>query len=107
MNSDRQLKLAYAKYNKLYFNSELPETVTLLWEPTPGNHAETHEVAGGVYVIRIDPALKGVVAFWRLVLLHELIHVYLWKTNPNHQHGKVFEQEKDRIYQMGALKKLW
>jgi hypothetical protein len=110
MQSDRQLKMAYSKYNKLYFNNELPDNTVLIWEPTPKNDAvccPVYEVVDNCFEIKIDPALKGEPAYWRMVLLHEMIHVAIWRKHPKHQHGKVFTDEKDRIYALGALRKLW
>lgn len=110
MQSDRQLKRCYSDYNRKYFNSELPDNTVLIWEPTPQNDAvccPVFEVVDGCFEIKIDPALKGEPHWWRIVLLHEMIHVAIWRKHPKHQHGKVFEDEKDRIYALGALKKLW
>lgn len=110
MESDRQLKLWYRKYNKLYWNGELPDNTVIYWCPSPGAHADTcpvFEVADGVFEIKLDPAIQGTVKFWHIMLLHEMVHVRLWPRHPKHNHGKLFEQEKSRIYALGALKKLW
>ena len=109
MQSDRQLKLAYNQYNRKYWKGELPDAVTI-WEPYPkcdGVTCPVFEVADGCYEIKIDPALKGSPCYWRLVLLHEMCHVAIWRTYPKHQHGRPFQEEKNRIYAMGALKNLW
>lgn len=110
MQSDRRLKLAYNQYNKKYFDGELPEGTILYWEPIAkcdGVTCPVWEVSDGCFIIKIDPALKSEPCWWRLVLLHEMCHVKLWRQHPKHEHGKVFEDEKDRIYALGALKKLW
>ncbi len=110
MQSDRQLKNWFLKYNRLFFNGELPESTNIHWEPSPGDHASTcpvYEVSDNVFEIKIDPALKGVIQFWKMTLIHEMIHVALWRKHPKHQHGKLFQAEKDRIYALGALKHLW
>jgi hypothetical protein len=110
MQSDRQLRTAYAKYNRLFWNGELPLNTVLIWEPTAGNDAvccPVYEVADGCFEIKIDPALKGEPCYWRIVLLHEMCHVALWRHHPKHNHGKVFKDEKHRIYALGALDKLW
>jgi hypothetical protein len=36
-----------------------------------------------------------------------MCHVAVWQRHPKHQHGKPFQEEKNRIYAMGALKNLW
>ncbi len=110
MQSDRQLRLAYNRYNSRYWNGELPNNTVLYWEPTPkcdGVTCPIFEISDGCFEIKLDPALKGEPCWWKLVLLHEMIHVAIWKKHPKHQHGRVFEAEKDRLYALGALKKLW
>jgi hypothetical protein len=110
VQSDLQLKRVYNQYNKKYFNNELSDKVELVWEPTPkcdGVTCAVWEISDGIFSIKIDPALKGEPCWWRLVLLHEMCHVKLWRQHPKHEHGKVFEAEKDRLYALGALKKLW
>ena len=110
MVSDRQLRLAYAKFNRLYWNSELPADTVLIWEPVPkcdGVTCPVFEVRDGCFEIKMDPALKGEPCWWRIVLLHEMCHVAIWRRHPKHQHGKVFQEEKNRIYALGALKKIW
>lgn len=110
MQSDRQLKLWYMKYNKLYFNGQLPDSTVIYWCPSPGAHADTcpvFEVSDGVFEIKLDPAIQGNTKFWHQMLLHEMIHVALWPRHPKHQHGKLFQDEKARIYALGALKRLW
>lgn len=109
MQSDRQLKNWFNKYNRQFFSGELPDVV-VFWEPAAGAHAVTcpvFEVADNVFEIKLDPALKGVPSFWKIVLLHEMCHVAIWRKHPKHQHGKVFQQEKDRVYALGALRHLW
>lgn len=110
MQSDRQLRNWYIKFNNLYFHGELPEHTVLYWEPSPKNDAvccPVYEVTDGCFEIKVDPALKGEPCYWKIVLLHEMVHVKLWKKHPKHQHGKLFETEKNRLYALGALKKLW
>jgi hypothetical protein len=109
MQSDRQLKHWYLKYNRLYWEGMLPDAV-LIWEPYPkcdGITCPVFEVADNCFEIKIDPALKGVPCYWRLVLLHEMCHVAIWKRHPKHKHGKIFVDEKNRIYNLGALRNLW
>lgn len=110
MTSDKQIKHWYAKFNRAYFGGELPEHTVLFWDPPPGAHGNTcpvYEVDRGQFIIKLDPALKGVSDYWKLILLHEMIHLSLWEKHPKHQHGRLFQDEKDRVYALGALKKLW
>ena len=110
MQSDLQLKRAFNQYNKKYFASSLPDNTILHWEPTPkcdGVICPIFEISDNCFIIKIDPAIKGEPCWWRLVLLHECIHLSLWKKHPKHQHGKAFQEEKNRIYALGALRHLW
>ena len=110
MSSDRQLKIAFTKFNRLYWDGALPETTVLIWEPTPkcdGVTCPIFELADNCFIIKMDPALKGEPCWWRIVLLHEMCHVAIWRQHPKHLHGKVFIDEKDRVYALGALDKLW
>lgn len=110
MQSDKQLKHWYAKYNKAFWGGELPEHTVIYWEPPPGAHASVcpvYEVDNGQFVLKLDPAIKGIPEFWRLMLLHEMCHLALWRKHPKHQHGRLFKEEQDRIYALGALRKIW
>lgn len=110
MQSDRQLLLWYRKYNKLYFGGELPENTIVHWEPTSANNAETcpvYEVADNCFKILIDPAISGQHKFWKMILLHEMCHIAIWRKHPKHEHGKAFQDEKDRVYSLRALKHIW
>ncbi len=108
--SDRQLKTWYCKFNRKYWNGELPEDTILYWEPLSADAGVTcpvFEVADGKFVIKIDPMYSGMKKVWKTILLHEMCHVRLWPNHSRHEHGKIFQQEKDRIYALGALKDLW
>jgi len=111
VQSDKRLRNCYLKFNRQYFNGELPDNTVLFWEPcsldTAAVCCPVFEISDGCFEIKLDPALKGEKCYWRMVLLHEMIHVAVWKKHPKHQHGKTFEDEKNRIYALGALKKLW
>lgn len=102
----------FCKYNRQYFGGELPADVQVYWEPNIPNDASgetcpVFEVAADKFKITLDPAIQALPKYWKMILLHEMIHVKLWRTNPRHQHGKLFEDEKARLVGLGALKKLW
>ena len=110
MQSDKQLVHWYHRYNREWFNGELPADTILYWEPPPDSHADTcpvYEVADGKFEIRLDPALKGVPDYWKILLLHEMAHLKLWPTHSRHQHGKIFQEEMQRLALAGAMKTLW
>jgi predicted SprT family Zn-dependent metalloprotease len=108
--SDRQLKHWYDKYNKLWFNNDLPSHTVLFWEPLPkdaGNTCPVYEVDHGQFLIKIDPSLKGVPCYFKITLLHEMTHLKLWPKYPRSKHGKVFQNEMQRLANDGAFKQLW
>jgi len=105
MQSDRALKNQFAKYNRKYWAGQLPEHTVIYWEPQNADAATTcpiYEVDHGQFVIKLDPYVKGLGKFWKINLLHELVHLALWVKHPKHQHGKLFKEEEARIYAMGA-----
>ena len=110
MQSDRQLKNWFQKYNRLYFNGELPDNTIIHWEPCSADNANTcpvYEVADNCFKILVDPAISGQPKFWKMILLHEMCHIAIWRKHLKHEHGKAFQAEKNRVYELGALKNLW
>ena len=101
----------YLKYNRLYFNGELPVDLLIYWEPSIPTDAgaETcpvYEVAAGKFKITMDPGIQALTKYWKICLLHEMYHVKLWAKHPKHQHGKLFQEERRRVEAMGAYDKL-
>jgi len=110
VDSDRQLKLWYSKYNAKWFGGELPTDTVIYWKPLSadaGKSCPIFEVADGKFEINIDPKHSGTDWAWKLILLHEMAHLKLWKKFPRHQHGKAFQEEMQRLSQAGALKGIW
>lgn len=110
MQSDRQLLLWYRKFNKLYWNGELPDNTVIHWEPCSADNATTcpvYQVADNCFKILVDPAISGQPKWWKIILLHEMCHIALWPKHLHHEHGKLFKEEKKRIFLMGALDNLW
>lgn len=109
MISDRRLKHWYDKYNKQWFEGILPNHTVLYWEPLveDGVTCPVYEVDHGQFLIKIDPSLKGVPSYFKIILLHEMVHLSLWPKHPRSQHGKLFQQEMKRLANEGAFKALW
>jgi hypothetical protein len=108
MVSDKSLKRLYNRLNAAYFGNELPD-VTLWWEPCNDAIAITYEITDPEgnereLGIKFDPQ---VAAMWSIVkqrMLHECCHVKLWECrNSVRHHGKLFWQEMDRLWQIGAF----
>jgi len=107
--SDKQLKRWYSKYNRLYFEGKLPD-VEIWWEPlsnADGITCPVYEISEGHFSIRLDPGIKGFGAYWRTTLLHEMVHVELFKSHSRHQHGKLFQDRMLKLAQDGAFRNLW
>lgn len=110
MQSDRQLKHWYSKFNRLYFNGSLPDHTVLYWEPPSaawGSACPVFEVDYGQFYIKIDPSIRSITDYWKMILLHEMVHIKLWTKHPKHNHGKLFQAEMLRIANMGGFKRLW
>jgi hypothetical protein len=109
MQSDRQLKHWVEKYDRAYWGGKLASRIIVFWEPPPQADGETcpvYEVAANQFQIKLDPAIKGNNSYWKITLLHEMIHVALWTKHPKHQHGRLFKEERRRIDELGAYDKL-
>lgn len=100
--SDLSLKRTYAKYNRLYFNSELPDA-SVWWEPPDGAYADCDKI-DGAFRIRMSPSISGWTEIWKLTLLHEMVHIKLW---PMKKHTKKFQAEMLRLAASGAFNSLW
>jgi hypothetical protein len=111
MQSARQLRNAFLRFNRRYWNGELPEHTVLYWEPLPADKDDAstcpvYEVDHGQFKIILDPLYKSCGTHWKINLLHEMIHLALWVKHPKHAHGKLFKEEQKRIYLMGAYQGL-
>lgn len=108
MESHWSLRRYYLHFNRKYFDGQLPLNVQVTWEPNDSSsHACTHRQrwtdGSWTFHIKMDPALKGVLDFMLILLLHEMVHVKLWDP----KHGKKFQAEMHRLAEMGAFDDLW
>jgi hypothetical protein len=109
---DKRLTKWYMKYNKLYFNNQLPLGVLVGWEIQEDSaHLNTvtfNKKDDGmdmqIAVIRLDPKKHQGARDDRLSLLHEMAHL---KLHPWSKHGKRFNNEMRRLAVEGALDDLW
>ena len=100
--SERYLAYWYGKYNRLYFDSQLPDA-KIWWEPISGTYADC-QLVDGIWRVRLNPSLSGWPQMMKLTLLHELVHI---KLHPYQKHGKRFNDEMRRLAGRGAFDKLW
>jgi hypothetical protein len=102
MKSDRQLVRWYQKYNRLYFDSRLPDA--FVWYEVPAGAYADCDIVDGVWRIRINPSLAGWQQLAKFTLLHEQVHI---KLHPYRNHGKKFNSEMLKLAEAGAFNDLW
>lgn len=98
-SSHASLKRQLNRFNRKWFNGELPEDVNIIWAPVDGAHGCTWP---GEKLIHMDPPLQAHVNYRAIVLLHEMAHLKC----PRAGHGAVFQAEIDRLYAIGAYRGL-
>jgi hypothetical protein len=110
------LVVLYNKYNKLLFDSKCPSIQMKIQKETGKGLAWaklSFEQGNPVYTIRFNRAvLNGAFSRVQLILIHEMIHIYLYKIGMdyyneynridgsrycNHQHGPLFLEQTRRI----------
>ena len=88
----------------------MPEDITVTFEKIKkkkrytGKPALIAEFDGNK--IRITPILKHVWVQAHTSLLHEMAHIYRVANFNDASHGKGFKEEIDRLYALGAFRKL-
>jgi hypothetical protein len=116
MNDD-DLKWNYKKYRRKYWIREslwIPEDIPVVFGKL-SRMKLTKEFAGYIAqsndkIIRLDPILKHVWPQAMSCLLHEMGHLYVgvstnWDLRKC-QHGKTFQKEMDRLYNLRAFRDL-
>lgn len=101
-SSDPSLRRCFHRFNRLYFGGRLPENTILFFEACEGHLGLCEPLDDEEWLIRIDPALRFSDRLWKVTLLHELAHLHTGITN----HGRKFLAEIDRLYSIGAFRKL-
>lgn len=98
-----KLKRAYLRYNRLYFKSELPTDLPVLW--TRGLPAHCYGIMFDDTIILINMAYRHLENVWRLSLLHEMAH-QACKSERKH-HGKKWLRTMRSLARRGAFDELW
>jgi hypothetical protein len=107
-----KLKRWYCSFNRKYFNGELPEDLQIWWEPLGPNAQETVLVVDGEdgnppeLAIKVDPSMAMFPKLTKLLLLHECIHVKLWPRQGVKDHGRLFDEEMQRLLSYQQVRKL-
>lgn len=109
---DKRLTDAFVKFNKLYFDNQLPQDTQVGWKDMEfgvcngrcsTDDAEGEEEHHTLYINREFKA-KGHRSLALITLLHEMAHVKLY---PYKHHGKKFDLEMLRLAASGAFNGLW
>lgn len=100
--SHLQLRRLYNRFNRLYFNSELPTDLEIVWSPCDDANGITHTNGHTPLRITIDPSIQAQPKFFSIILLHEMVHVH----RPRLGHGRRFQAELRRLVSLGAYDKL-
>jgi len=95
------LEKTYRLYNRKYFGNKLPKVpdVDLRWADIP----EMGYELGGEIVLNKRYRTRD--AVWKLVLLHEMNHLYTPVEKDDH--GPKFQRGMLRLAKAGAFKDLW
>ena len=116
---DSDLKYNFRKLRRRYWIRRglwIPEDTTVVFEKIKktkgdiGKPALLAEYDANNNIIRIIPFLKYVYVQAHTALLHEMAHLYVgvstnWDGRKG-KHGKTFNDEIDRLYALGAFRKL-
>jgi hypothetical protein len=110
---DHHLQAWYIKYNRAFFDGQLPSDVQVGYNELEGMYgtlavniwtSEEDGLEHKVLQIHIDPSKHFGGSQVRLTLLHEMAHI---KLLPFRQHGRRFEEEMKRLASRDAFKGLW
>jgi predicted metal-dependent hydrolase len=98
--NNNDLREAYRRFNKVYFNDSLPKKLSVQFVPSSeldGDWGEENDDG-----IVINEKLQTVPDFAFIVLLHEMAHVKA----PQNSHGHRWSGVIDSLYRMGAYDEL-
>jgi hypothetical protein len=110
---DKKLQRWYNRFNKLYFDGQLPLDVQVGFNELEGMYgtlavniwtSEEDGLEHRVLQIHIDPDKHHGSEQLKLTLLHECCHV---KLIPWRFHGRRFQEEMKRLAGRDAFKELW
>lgn len=100
--TNKALRLAFAKANKLYFKNRLPKNTLVLYAPLRGLLGVCYERKQGGPRIVINEKYRHSWTITIGTLLHEMVHLEgYWG------HGWRFNRRMLRIAKLGALNGLW
>lgn len=107
---DRRLKTRYDKFNKLYWDGQLPSETIVGWDDglDAGTSGETlaiqHDSGQMVFLIHLNAGEIVTKQERDGTVLHEMCHVKLY---PVMNHGRQFNEEMLRIATRGAFFGIW
>jgi predicted metal-dependent hydrolase len=113
MESEPQLLRCYRRFDRLWFNDELPHDILIYYDAIGRSYGDCQQLEGGgawsrteagEFIIRVNPSVRGWKAQREWVVLHEMAHIKLY---PGTNHGKRFQAEMLRLATVGAFKSIW
>jgi hypothetical protein len=100
---DKELGRTYREFNRRWFNDELPHDVDVFFSPAEDCYGQVQEEDGG-WTLQINPKYAVESRMWKLVLLHEMVHL---QVRPYKRHGVVFQEAMQALARLGAFERLW
>lgn len=99
------LQKVYEEYNDLYFGGELPD-LTVKWSRKHTKDCDGLYVYHPESAIYLNSSLKKWDRVWRMVLLHECVHVEQ-RNDAVLDHGRKFQNRMKQLVRQGAFQDLW
>ena len=99
MPESKPLTSLYKKYNRLLFDNKLPNIKVRIDEGLPHRIQVGKELAyarskNRIYfakaAVKHDIPLMGWSKITKVILIHEMVHIYLLKANKSSNHTKIF-----------------
>jgi len=104
--SNISLKRDYNRWNKKYWNYELPDETDIIFSPVPDDRdADCNKQNDGSFLIRISPIYQASRPATRWFLSHEMCHIPTWHGKAFH--GDLFYAEWLRVLNAGLLRELY
>jgi predicted metal-dependent hydrolase len=104
MTTNKQLKRLYKFYNRRWFKNKLPDVVVRFGNPGSGALGVTTFIGGEPAYITISKAVKNGQYLYRMVLLHECVHVSL---PISVTHGPKFQSRMRTLAKRRAFDGIW
>jgi len=110
--TEKQLTALYKRYNKKYFDNELPAEVPVRLVDMGNTNScglttLFAEPGLSLHTIYLDSNLVEHDVFLKFTLLHEMVHVKQRPSDNENAHGQKFDEEMLRLAFRGAFRGIW